>query len=93
MRAVLPRQPVDRESFTVPHGQVYIIPGRCKGCLFCIEFCPKDVLVESAAMNAKGYSYPVVAPGKENECAHCQFCTLVCPEFAIFTEERQEVAG
>jgi len=92
MRATLPRQPLDRERTTVPQGQVYTIRERCKGCLFCIEFCPRDVLVESTEMNAKGYHFPVVAAGKENQCANCEFCTIVCPEFAIFTREREVVA-
>jgi 2-oxoglutarate ferredoxin oxidoreductase subunit delta len=88
MRPSSPRQPVDRSAATVPRGQVYVIPERCKGCRFCIEFCPKDVLAESTLTNAKGYRYPVVTSGKEDECGHCQFCTIVCPEFAIFTELR-----
>jgi Pyruvate/2-oxoacid:ferredoxin oxidoreductase delta subunit len=25
--------------------------------------------------------------GKEHSCVHCEFCTMVCPEFAIFTLE------
>lgn len=89
MKALLPRRPLDQGSRTVPHGQVYIIPQRCKGCLFCIEFCPRDVLLESTEMNQKGYHFPVVAPGKENECANCEFCTLICPEFAIYTVDRE----
>ncbi|MCC7105217.1 MAG: 4Fe-4S dicluster domain-containing protein [Chloroflexi bacterium] len=82
------RQPLDRPRVSRPRGQVYIIPGRCKGCRFCIEFCPQDVLVETVAMNAKGYHYPVVAEGKEQSCVNCGFCTMVCPEFAIYSEER-----
>jgi 2-oxoglutarate ferredoxin oxidoreductase subunit delta len=39
-------------------------------------------------MNAKGYHYPVVAEGKEQACVDCDFCKLVCPEFAIYTEEK-----
>jgi NAD-dependent dihydropyrimidine dehydrogenase PreA subunit len=41
-------------------------------------------------MNSKGYHYPVVAPGKEDACVHCGFCSLICPEFAIYTEEVAE---
>lgn len=81
------RIPLDSREVPVPVGQVYVIPQRCKGCSFCIEFCPEQVLVESEGMNAKGYHYPVVAPGKEAACVNCAFCKLVCPEFAIYTEQ------
>lgn len=87
-RTGLVREPVDRDLVVVPRGQVYVIPQRCKGCDFCIEFCPRDVLVASSDLNAKGYHYPLVAPGKEDDCVNCRFCTLVCPEFAIYSEER-----
>ena len=59
------RIPLDSSVVRVPVGQVYVIPERCKGCRFCIEFCPEQVLAESEGMNAKGYHYPVVAAGKE----------------------------
>ncbi len=88
----LVRQPVSQSVLQIPEGQTYIIPQRCKGCRFCIDFCPKDVLEESRDMNSKGYHYPVVAPGKEDACVHCGFCTLICPEFAIYTEEVAEAA-
>ena len=84
------RRPIDLEQTTIPRGQVYLIPERCKECNICIQFCPREVLRVSAAANGKGYHYPEVAPGKEAECVHCQFCSLVCPEFAIFTCEVDE---
>ncbi len=87
MTGISLRQPVDSAAVRIPVGQVYVIPERCKGCRFCIEFCPEQVLVESEGMNAKGYHYPVVAEGKEQACVDCDFCKLVCPEFAIYTEE------
>ncbi|MGQ9796798.1 4Fe-4S binding protein [Desulfosoma sp.] len=31
---------------------------RCKGCGYCIAFCPRDVLQESKRFNAKGYHPP-----------------------------------
>ena len=86
MRTLEPRHAVDLDTVRVPRGQVSVIALRCKGCGFCIEFCPNDVLTESDATNAKGYRLPVVAPDKQQACAYCQFCTLVCPEFAIFVE-------
>lgn len=81
------REPIDIDTARVPHGQVYVIPERCKGCDFCMAFCPAQVLAPSTVNNAKGYHYPVVAPGKETACIHCKFCDLVCPEMAIYTED------
>ncbi len=95
MTSLLQRIPLDlsMEQFRIPHGQVFIIPSRCKGCKFCIDFCPQDVLAESAELNAKGYHYAIVAEGKEDSCVNCRFCTLVCPEFAIYSEAIEEVAS
>lgn len=87
---VFARTPLNLEKVKVPRGRVYIIPERCKGCKICIEFCPREVLVESRQINAKGYHYPQIAPGKEEACVQCDFCTLICPEFAIFTLEDEE---
>lgn len=87
---VFARTPLNLERVNVPRGKVYLIPERCKGCRLCIEFCPQDVLQESSALNAKGYHYPEIVPGKEAACVHCDFCTLICPEFAIFTCEVEE---
>ena len=84
---VFARTPIDLDEVRIPRGQVYLIPERCKDCGICIELCPKDVLQVSVNTNSKGYHYPEVAPEKENECIHCDFCTVVCPEFAIFTME------
>jgi 2-oxoglutarate ferredoxin oxidoreductase subunit delta len=81
------REPLDSLDVRLPRGQVFLIPSRCKGCGICVEFCPLNVLGESTRANAKGYHLPEVKPGKEEACIHCQFCSLVCPEFAIYTEE------
>jgi 2-oxoglutarate ferredoxin oxidoreductase subunit delta len=81
------RVPLDWQKVPLPRGAVYVIPHRCKECRFCVDFCPREVLVLSAETNTKGYHYPLVAPGKEEACIHCEFCSLVCPEYAIFTRE------
>ena len=82
---VYARTPLDLDQAIIPRGQVYLIPERCKGCQVCVRFCPKEVLCISEERNAKGYLIPTILNGKETECVNCEFCTLVCPEFAIFT--------
>ncbi len=77
------RVPLDRDRLNVPHGTVYILEDRCKGCGFCVEYCPKDVLVMSKRFNRKGYHPPEVV--KEGECVNCHMCEMICPDFAIFS--------
>jgi 2-oxoglutarate ferredoxin oxidoreductase subunit delta len=62
-------------------GMVYINREQCKGCGFCIEFCPFHVLAPDKEFNQKGYHPPlVVNPGA---CTGCNLCGLYCPDFAI----------
>ncbi|MFH0983264.1 MAG: 4Fe-4S dicluster domain-containing protein [Planctomycetota bacterium] len=64
-----------------PRGQVAVIQERCKGCAYCVEFCPLKVLVMSSRFNAKGYHYPEVADPAA--CSGCGLCGMYCPDFAI----------
>ncbi len=80
------RKPLDSEKIKVPQGEVHIIEDRCKGCGFCIEFCPKEVLEVSEEFNVKGFHPPKVKDG--TKCVLCGFCEVVCPDFAIFTVEK-----
>jgi 2-oxoglutarate ferredoxin oxidoreductase subunit delta len=83
------RKPLDADEWEAPKGKVYVIEERCKGCEFCIEFCPRNVLEESEKFNSKGYHPPdVVNP---DECVDCGLCELICPEFAIFVLDAKEV--
>jgi 2-oxoglutarate ferredoxin oxidoreductase subunit delta len=90
---VYQRTPLNLDRMVVPRGRVFVIPARCKGCNICIQFCPMQVLQESKGQNVKGYHYPEIAEGKEEACVHCQFCMIVCPEFAIYTDAGEEVVA
>lgn len=79
------REPLDRNRVTAPVGLIHIIAERCKGCAFCVEFCPLDVLQLSTRFNCKGYHPPEIVD--DIRCAACHLCEVVCPEFAIFVDE------
>jgi 2-oxoglutarate ferredoxin oxidoreductase subunit delta len=79
------RMPLDADEQEVVVGKVNILDYRCKGCGYCIEFCPRDVLEESKEFNEKGYYPPVVK--EAGRCINCNFCETICPEFAIYVTE------
>ena len=79
------RQPLDKDRIQVTYGIVHVINERCKGCGFCIEFCPRGLLEISEETNSKGYHPPVV--NDDIHCTNCGLCELLCPDFAIYVEE------
>jgi 2-oxoglutarate ferredoxin oxidoreductase subunit delta len=63
-------------------GTVIITEERCKGCSFCVVFCPTNALAMGGRLNRKGYHLPELTD-PEN-CNGCDICGLFCPDFAIF---------
>ena len=78
-------KPFGLQKPEIPRGEIIILEERCKGCSFCIEYCPHQVLVISKNYNKKGYHPPGV--DKPALCVICGFCRMICPEFAIYTYE------
>ena len=62
-------------------GEIVISEQFCKGCGYCIEFCPKDCLTIGDRLNTEGYQLPNFI-NKEN-CTACTICGRICPESAI----------
>jgi 2-oxoglutarate ferredoxin oxidoreductase subunit delta len=62
-------------------GTIEIDQERCKGCLFCIEYCPKKAIILSTRLNLKGYFAAQFI--EESGCTGCATCAVVCPEVAI----------
>ena len=81
------RKPLDTEKIKFPKAEIHIIKDFCKGCGFCIEFCPKNVLEKSDEINKRGAYLPEVVD--ESKCVLCGFCMAICPEFAIFAIEKK----
>jgi 2-oxoglutarate ferredoxin oxidoreductase subunit delta len=71
----------------VPHGEIHVLLERCKGCGWCIEYCPREVLEVSDDINSKGYHPPREV--RANACVSCGLCELLCPEFAIYVVETE----
>lgn len=82
------RKPLDADRIKVPRGEIHVVRDRCKGCGFCVEYCPRDVLELSSEFNIKGYHPPYAV--NPDACVHCQLCELLCPEFAIFVTLKEE---
>lgn len=66
-------------------GHVCIDGERCKGCLLCIDVCPKKSISLSERLNLKGYFIATFDP--ETGCNGCGYCALICPEVAIEVEK------
>jgi 2-oxoglutarate ferredoxin oxidoreductase subunit delta len=81
------REPLDLKDIRVPRGEIHVLLERCKGCGWCVEFCPRKVLEVSDEINSKGYHPPKAV--KANACASCGLCELLCPEFAIYVVETE----
>lgn len=72
-------------------GEIVIIEDRCKGCGFCVEYCPNEVLIVSNKFNSKGYHPPELV--NPDACVDCGFCQMICPDFAIFSVEVEREAN
>jgi len=79
-------QPLEEKKMKQPQASIHLLTDQCKGCGFCIQYCPKKVLEESQEINARGVHPPKIVD--ESKCVLCCFCTAVCPDFAIFVVEK-----
>ncbi|OHB76113.1 MAG: 4Fe-4S ferredoxin [Planctomycetes bacterium RBG_16_59_8] len=71
-----------------PRGKVHVRETWCKGCGFCVEFCPTKVLAMSSGFNAKGYHIPSVRDPEK--CNGCNLCGMLCPDFSIWSTKEEE---
>lgn len=69
-------------------NKLHINPRYCKGCLICVDLCPKHALKPSEKINEKGYILP--KEGDMARCTACGVCEVMCPDFAIAIETVDE---
>lgn len=62
-------------------GRIAVDRELCKGCNYCVLYCPKGVITVDTELNKSGY-FPVVAAYME-KCTGCSVCALMCPEICI----------
>ncbi len=62
----------------------------CKGCYFCVRFCPMGVFVRSDVIGELGYDLAKVQ--FREKCNGCKACLLFCPDLAVAVEEEKEGA-
>lgn len=62
-------------------GRIKIDRDKCKGCMLCVEFCPKKIIFKSKKLNKRGV-YTVEIQNL-NECSGCAMCAIICPDVCI----------
>jgi len=78
---------LDKNDLRRPTAEIHLVKDQCKGCGYCIEYCPKKVFEESDEINARGVRPPRIVD--ESMCILCQFCTTICPDFAVYVIEKK----
>ena len=83
------KKPTDAARRKRPKARLVIDTEACKGCGFCVEFCPTGALELSSDFNRKGYHPPELI---EHDCVYCEMCELICPEFAVYCVDDPDAA-
>ena len=67
---------------------VHISPLLCKGCGYCVKFCPKEILEMGTVRSRKGHFNPFVTDAEK--CIGCAICATMCPDAAIEGEKGEK---
>lgn len=64
--------------------KVKVLSQYCKGCGYCVHFCPKKALELGKERNGIGNFFPVADSEK---CIGCGICATMCPDAALEIRE------
>lgn len=73
-------QQLAEERWDTNRGSWTLFPELCKGCGFCVERCPVNVIKWSSKLGAYGTNRVTVKP---EGCITCKICAYYCPDAAI----------
>jgi 2-oxoglutarate ferredoxin oxidoreductase subunit delta len=62
-------------------AKITINQDRCKGCLLCLNFCPKGLIKQSVKLNKQGLNF--VELNLNGDCIGCMQCAVICPDCCI----------
>ena len=83
-RSRMPLSP--QQKLKLRDVDVILIQDRCKGCSYCIEFCPRKVFEQGKKINQIGIHPPQIKDS--SLCVGCGVCEEICPDFAIFLVDK-----
>jgi 2-oxoglutarate ferredoxin oxidoreductase subunit delta len=56
----------------------------CKGCQYCLIFCPRELLqIDKSRINVLGYNPARFVDNPEKPCLGCALCAEICPDALI----------
>ena len=61
---------------------------KCKGCFYCVKFCPVQKIVPVEQINEMGYT--VVEAREDVNCIGCCNCVLMCSQQCIKLTQEEE---
>lgn len=71
---------IARKELYMESKKVLYDQSRCKGCHYCLNFCPQKAISKSGHTNENGYETIVI----DNEkCIACGICYTMCPDYAL----------
>ena len=62
-------------------AKIVIDQEKCKGCLLCVNFCPKGLIKKTAKLNKRGANF--VEFKGDDLCLGCAMCAIICPDCCI----------
>ncbi|MBU1863569.1 MAG: ferredoxin family protein [Candidatus Omnitrophica bacterium] len=68
-------------------GKITIDKDRCKGCEYCIIYCPQKCIALSRDINMRGVQYAVFI--NPEPCTACTICARICPDICIEVFQRK----